>query len=178
MILSSYQERLLADIADLKVASTLKRDEFNREQLAREQAFRQTVDAPVHDAIYRAFKAGVPKRQIGVAYQTKDAGTINGILRKYTDNIAVQDTFRVTKDPSTEVYTVEVDMLANWSATGDQGKVLRDARVQFTLDEYSIPTFLGEDPWASENAPLARQIEMHAGSDHNLNVKIRELREA
>lgn len=170
MRLTSHQETLIRTISDLKVQTREKRDEFNRQQLYREQEFNATVDAPLHDAMYAAFKAGVPKTRIGQAYQTKDAGTINKILKQYTDNTAAQDTFTVTKED--EVYTVHVARLANWSATGDQGKVLRDATVQFTLDEYMIPTFLGDDPWATENAPLARQIEMHAGSDHKLNREI------
>lgn len=178
MKLTNRQEALVQNIARLKVETTAKRTEFYAYQAQRESEFLASCDGPLHDAMYEAFKAGVPKTRIGQAYQSKDFATINGILKQYTDSTASHDAFTVSRDPDTLVYTVHVEKLANWSAAGDQGKVLRDATVQFTLDGYSIPTFLGEDPWGGENAPLARQIEMHAKSEHPLNVAINAKKEA
>ena len=171
MILTPYQESLLSRIASLKVDTALALVEFNREQLAREQAFRQTVDTPLHDAMYKAFAAGVPKRQIGAAYGSKDATTVNKILSKYTASTAATDRFEVAYDADTGTYTVTVDMMNTWTSPADAGRVLRDVSVQFTLED-GFPTFLGDDPWEDERAPLARQIEMHAKSNHPLNTKI------
>lgn len=176
MLLTSHQEALVRSISDLKVQNREKRAEFARQQLYREQEFNAAVDGPLHDAMYAAFKAGVPKTRIGQAYQSKDAGTINKILKQYTDNTAAEDAFTVTRDAQ-GVYTVNVARLANWSAPADNGKVLRDVSVQFTLED-GFPTFLEDDPWEDERAPLARQIEMYANSNHKLNVEIAAKKEA
>lgn len=171
MKLTNHQEALIQNIARLRVETNAKRTEFYALQAERESLFLSTAEAPLHDAMYEAFKAGVPKTRIGQAYQSKDYATVNNILRKYTHSTASADTFTVTRDPDTGIYTVDVARLANWSAPADNGKVLRDVSVQFTLED-GFPTFVGDDPWEDERAPLARQIEMHANSNHPLNLEI------
>lgn len=112
MLLNDAQKAILTQIRQVR---TLEREAINR--LERELREARAGYAGSHNLVREAHRMGVPKRQIGQAYGTSDAGTIkriieadvatpDGLLTVYTREVARKAPKApptAAKDPSDEV---------------------------------------------------------------------------
>lgn len=124
--LNAAQEALLARITESKAREKLAIDALE----AQLKVLKQGVGYPdTHALVREAYEQGVPKRQIGMAYGTTDASTINRIIE--ADNAPTPLTYvpttsaapTVTTLPTVTEDSVEVTLLTPESE--DYPEILR-----------------------------------------------------